>query len=69
MKSIKLSDGQEAFVDDEDFDRLNKYEWHPIFMNGSYHAFRFVMVDGEKCCRLMEHDVLEGTEAFRYERN
>ena len=47
MKSIKLSDGQKAFVDDEDFDRLNKYEWHPIFMNGSYHAFRFVMVDGE----------------------
>ena len=28
MKEIKLTQGQVAFVDDDDFDNVNKYKWH-----------------------------------------
>ena len=69
MKKIKLSDGQYAFCDDEDFEKLNKYEWHPVYINGKCHAGRFVTVKGVEYMRLMEYDVIEGTQAFRFDRN
>lgn len=69
MKAIKLSDGQEAFCDDEDFEKLNKFEWHPIYIEGSCHAGRIVEIDGVEYMRLMEYDVMEGVDAFRYDRN
>lgn len=41
MKKIKLSKGQFALVDDEDFNYLNQFRWHAVLKpNGVYYACR-----------------------------
>ena len=41
MKIIKLSKGQECFVDDEDFEWLNLTNWYALFTSdGQYYAVK-----------------------------
>ena len=44
MKKIRLSDGQEATCDDEDYEYLAQFEWHamPVEIHGkkTYYAYR-----------------------------
>ena len=42
MKTIKLSQGQVALVDDEDFERLNRHKWFALWYPGvkSFYAVR-----------------------------
>lgn len=41
MKKIKLTQGQEAIVDDEDFDSLNQFNWHASNKGkGTFYALR-----------------------------
>jgi len=40
MKEIKLSQGKIALVDDEDFERLNKYNWCVSQKKKNYYAMR-----------------------------
>lgn len=40
MKEIKLTRGQVAIVDDEDFDSLNKYKWYALKIPHGYYAVR-----------------------------
>lgn len=35
VKSIFLQDGEEIFVDDEDYERVNQHTWHKSF-NGNH---------------------------------
>jgi hypothetical protein len=44
MKTIKLSRGEFSIVDDEDFDRVDKFKWHVAISNNgtSKHACRWV---------------------------
>lgn len=58
MKTITLVNStQRATVDDADFDRINKYEWHAIKVAGKTHAARLCFGDWY----LMEHEVLFGS--------
>lgn len=42
-KAIRLSNGMEALVDDEDYERLSQYKWHAdIRPNGQRYAYRAV---------------------------
>ncbi len=43
MKEIKLTKGQVAIVDDEDYERLDAYKWHSRFNKDtkSYYAIRW----------------------------
>lgn len=49
MKNIKLTQGQVALVDDEDFEELNKVKWHAAWSSqtNSFYAVRNYRVRGE----------------------
>lgn len=62
MKEIKLTQGQKAIVDDEDFDRLNKHKWCAWWNKGtkSYYAVRnTVLANGKRRLEYM-HRVIHG---------
>ena len=40
MKEISLTQGKVAFVDDEDFERLNKFKWYAIKHGNTFYAKR-----------------------------
>jgi hypothetical protein len=40
MEQIKLTQGQFALVDDEDFDYLNQWKWHVLKCKYSYYVIR-----------------------------
>ncbi|MDT3947080.1 hypothetical protein RPM15_12220 [Staphylococcus aureus] len=44
VKSVFLQDGEEIFVDDEDFERVNQHIWHKSF-NGNH---RMIMNNDSK---------------------
>lgn len=46
MKRIPLTQGKFALVDDEDFDRLNKYKWHAQKGANTYYAERSTAITG-----------------------
>jgi hypothetical protein len=64
MKTINLTQGQVAFVDDEDFESLNAYKWH-AYKNKrlnpatSWYAARTVTVSPKKQARVpMQRQIL-----------
>ena len=40
MKTIKLTQGQEAMVDDEDFEELSRYKWYAQKIRNVFYATR-----------------------------
>jgi len=42
MKEIKLTQGLVTFVDDDDFDKVNKYKWFARKSNGIYYASSYI---------------------------
>lgn len=57
MKEIKLTQGKVALVDDEDFDRVNQFEW--FVGNGSKtHASRALLNSGPKRERQMHRFIM-----------
>ncbi len=58
-KEIKITDGMKALVDDEDFDRLVKYNWNAHYGGRRCYAIRFShMVDGKGVYVLMHREIL-----------
>lgn len=58
MKSIPLTQGKVALVDDEDFDRVNAFKWSCMKYDHLLYAGRKFMVDGKKKCVKMHQFIL-----------
>lgn len=58
MKEIKLKHGKVAFVDDEDFERLNKYSWREIFDGWNWYAVRNSTINKKAKTFLMHREVM-----------
>jgi hypothetical protein len=43
MKTIKLTQGQVAIVDDSDFERINQWKWHAVCAKGKWYARSVIM--------------------------
>jgi hypothetical protein len=48
MKKIKLTQGQYALVDDDDFERLNQFKWYVYKTNSVYRPARKIRVSGKQ---------------------
>lgn len=59
MREIKLTQGKVAIVDDEDFDRLNKFKWYTIKRQNIYYAERAIWVAGKSKKHIMHQMILE----------
>lgn len=63
MKTIPLTRGYEALVDDEDFDWLSQFSWHytQSSITETGYARRFEKVDGKKVYTTMHREILNLT--------
>lgn len=58
MKKIVLKDGKKALVDDEDFEKLNKYSWRSYYDGWNWYARRSTTVNKKCITILMHRDIL-----------
>lgn len=59
MKTIPLTRGQFAIVDDEDYKRLSKYKWYANKDKcGGWHAQRQYRQNGKVFCVLMHREIM-----------
>jgi hypothetical protein len=58
MKSIKLTQGQITFVDDEDYEKFNKYKWYAQKSLNTYYAVRRGNINGHIIQIRMHREIL-----------
>lgn len=62
MKAIQLTKGYVAFVDDEDFERVNQFKWYASVSARSVYARRSIHISTTKCItQRLHHFVLNDT--------
>lgn len=65
MKTIQLTKGMVALVDDSDFDFINQWNWYASQSNGNFYARRDERVKGRRR-RIFMHRVLSGAAEGQY---
>lgn len=66
MKTIPLTQNKVAFVDDEDFDRVNQFKWHAVKDGRTYYAVRNVTwTDGRRRLEYL-HGFLLGIKGINH---
>jgi len=63
MKYIDLTQGQKAIVDDEDFEKLNRYKWHVLWNKDtkSFYAMRSIYNGKEWKTTLMARIIMNAS--------
>ena len=61
MKTINLTQGKVALVDDEDFEELNKYKWFAFKNGNTFYALRSAKTINKKRKVIYMHRVLANT--------
>lgn len=58
MKTIPLTQGKTAMVDDADYEELSKYPWHALYNSFNFYAVRHTRVDGKRLYLYMHRHIL-----------
>jgi len=58
FRRIRLSRGQYAIVDVEDFDKLNKYKWYAIPKRDTFYAKRYGVKNGRQTTIAMHQQIM-----------
>lgn len=58
MKTIPLTQGKFALVDDEDFEQLNRFRWYCQKHGRSFRAMRTARISGKRTTILMHRQIL-----------
>jgi hypothetical protein len=66
MKTIKLTQGLEAMVDDEDYEELSKYKWYSSISDGRCYAMRNITKKQGKQDHLLMHKEIAKTPKGMY---
>ena len=53
MREIKLTQGQVALVDDEDYERVNQFKWSARKSGNTFYVIRNIRVNGKRKTQLM----------------
>jgi hypothetical protein len=65
MKTIELTKGQVALVDDEDYETLNQYKWYVIRNHsGHFYAARSVTAGDKEHCLYMHDAIMNPPAGF-----
>ena len=64
MKLIKLTRGQFAQVDDEDFEWLNQFKWYALKSGNTFYARRGIKINGRWTCTSM-HKMIMGDSKLK----
>ena len=64
MKQIKLTQGQIALVDDEDFEWLNSFKWCATRDGSRFYAVRSVIINGKRTTQQM-HKLIMGDDSLK----
>ena len=67
MKEIPLDNGQDAIVDDEDYERLSTYSWYAYY--DSERAMTYAAHDTPGGRRVFMHDVIMVLDTLEDESN
>lgn len=59
MKEIRLTQGEIAFVDDEDFEYLNQWEWHTVKYKYTNYARRRPLINGKLTTINMHRQIMK----------
>jgi hypothetical protein len=58
MREIQLTQGKVAIVDDDDFDRVNRYEWQAHLFDRHWYAKRSVRLNGHRTTQEMHRFIM-----------
>lgn len=58
MREIKLTQGQVALVDDEDYERVNQFKWYAQKHRNTFYAKRNVFIDGRHTTQRMHRFIM-----------
>lgn len=67
MKTINLTQGRVALVDDEDFDRVNQFKWYASNHKHTWYAQRNRMINGKKSTQRLHSFILPGVKQIDHE--
>lgn len=64
MKTIQLTQGKVALVDDEDFEYLNQFKWCAAKLSGRFYAVRNAPKDGKQYMYMMHRVIMDTPKGF-----
>ena len=58
MKEILLTQGKVALVDDEDFEKLNRYKWYAMQTKQNWYSVRNIRINNKQTLVCMHREII-----------